>query len=252
MANHDFLRDICGLKRRKRYRALHIAAQILLLEYTYLNTKGYCDISPKNLYEFFDKHRDLDSSHKVVKKIIKTFNFLKRSFKVYTPELSKPGWIISTYLLASYIIDNYVVTQDIEKAFRNFIINFHNEVINAEVGKSPDYLMKFKFAISRGTTSLDNIKKRHEIILTEFLRQNCNIIPLDPKREYTQFERIVIFRKFSGKCALCGRELNFDKSDWHIHHRIPWSRGGRSTIDNALLVCENCHRKLHTRRIDNS
>lgn len=37
-------------------------------------------------------------------------------------------------------------------------------------------------------------------------------------------------------CALCGSSWNL-----HIHHIIPRSRGGTTTLDNLIRLCEHCH-----------
>ena len=34
----------------------------------------------------------------------------------------------------------------------------------------------------------------------------------------------------------------------HAHHHNPWSHGGRTNLDNALLVCGHHHRRLHDAR----
>jgi 5-methylcytosine-specific restriction protein A len=30
-----------------------------------------------------------------------------------------------------------------------------------------------------------------------------------------------------------------------VHHRIPLAKGGEDSVDNAVAVCPNCHRKGH-------
>jgi 5-methylcytosine-specific restriction endonuclease McrA len=34
-------------------------------------------------------------------------------------------------------------------------------------------------------------------------------------------------------------------SNFHVHHKIPWAKGGLTTLENALLMCEHCHKELH-------
>lgn len=54
----------------------------------------------------------------------------------------------------------------------------------------------------------------------------------------------------NGKCEECGADAPFikasDKSPYlEIHHLIWLSKGGEDTVENAIAVCPNCHRKLH-------
>ena len=53
-----------------------------------------------------------------------------------------------------------------------------------------------------------------------------------------------------GKCEGCHSPAPFlrasDGSPYlEVHHRIMLSQGGEDTVENALAVCPNCHRKLH-------
>ena len=236
LANDYFLQEICGLKKRKRFRALHIAAQMLLLQ-----KKGIHDIAPRSLFEFFEKNKDLDDKSSDYRKIVRVFNFLKRAFDKPTPELRKPSWIITTYLLASYLLDNYVMT-DREKEFARFITDFYHKVL--ESSKTGDEeLINFNLAISRGTTSKENIDFRHKIILSRFLEHIGNLVPLDPKRNFTEEEKIAILRRQNYKCAICGVDLR--GKPYHVHHIIPWSEGGKTTVDNGQALCTKCHLELH-------
>ena len=59
----------------------------------------------------------------------------------------------------------------------------------------------------------------------------------------------VLFRA-NGKCELCGCKAPFirkkDNTPYlEVHHRDPLSSGGPDTVDNALALCPNCHRKIH-------
>ena len=46
------------------------------------------------------------------------------------------------------------------------------------------------------------------------------------------------------ECACCGTtSLRWSE----IHHIVPWSRGGRTDLDNLTVVCRRCHRLIHER-----
>ena len=53
-----------------------------------------------------------------------------------------------------------------------------------------------------------------------------------------------------GKCRFCRTKAPFtrlsDGSPYlEVHHRKPLADGGTDTIDNAIALCPNCHRKAH-------
>jgi 5-methylcytosine-specific restriction endonuclease McrA len=45
------------------------------------------------------------------------------------------------------------------------------------------------------------------------------------------------------KCEVCGVKLGRFEGD--IHHKIPIIMGGTNRFSNLMLVCENCHKKIH-------
>jgi RNA-directed DNA polymerase len=48
-----------------------------------------------------------------------------------------------------------------------------------------------------------------------------------------------------GKCLVCGQPLTTE-SDWHHHHLLWRVHGGGDTLDNLVLLHENCHRQVHS------
>ncbi|MDF0536024.1 HNH endonuclease [Shewanella sp. A32] len=57
-----------------------------------------------------------------------------------------------------------------------------------------------------------------------------------------------------GCCEKCKNPAPFNrKSDGspylEVHHKIPLSKDGDDTVDNAIALCPNCHRELHYGRL---
>jgi 5-methylcytosine-specific restriction endonuclease McrA len=56
-------------------------------------------------------------------------------------------------------------------------------------------------------------------------------------------------RRAHGICQLCDRDAPFldgDNEPYLEVHHVQWlSRGGRDSLDNAVALCPNCHRKMH-------
>lgn len=53
-----------------------------------------------------------------------------------------------------------------------------------------------------------------------------------------------------GECGQCGQPAPFirraERTPYlEVHHRVPLSCGGEDTVENAIALCPNCHRKAH-------
>ena len=53
-----------------------------------------------------------------------------------------------------------------------------------------------------------------------------------------------------GICGLCDKPAPFFRRDdgspyLEVHHKIHLAKGGEDTVENAIALCPNCHRKLH-------
>lgn len=61
---------------------------------------------------------------------------------------------------------------------------------------------------------------------------------LDQKRFFSEKDRSTIYLIYAGKCANCKRSLS---DNFHIDHRIPHSKLGRTKINNAVALCGSCN-----------
>lgn len=58
-----------------------------------------------------------------------------------------------------------------------------------------------------------------------------------------------VLRKARGYCQLCEQEAPFKRPSrepyLEVHHVIWLGKGGEDTVENAVALCPNCHRKMH-------
>ena len=80
------------------------------------------------------------------------------------------------------------------------------------------------------------------------------IVSTDPERLYSPSQRIDLWEKqggIIGKCDAVCPETNkkisfddvFDAELWQADHIIPWSEGGKTTIENGQLICALANKK---------
>jgi hypothetical protein len=66
----------------------------------------------------------------------------------------------------------------------------------------------------------------------------------DPKRDFNPREREVKRAEQGNKCGNgCGTDI--DQSNSAGHHEVRHADGGRTTPDNHVEVCKDCHDELH-------
>lgn len=237
LAGHSF-RDKLSISLN-RYRAYGLVARFLLLE-----DRGITDISPRYIREFYKQNENKDEDWSVAQKVRRVLNFLDQAFPEKTPELNKESWIINCYLLASYLVENYDMSEETD-TFREFYVETWREIgEHRESGSGIEAVRRFIDANTSGTTSKSNIKIRYEYLVEEFLRENPDIPSIDSNRGFNHFERTTIWRLQDRKCADCDDRISFEELE--AHHIQPHSRGGETTLENAEGLCEECHNEAHS------
>jgi len=247
-AKHGFFDKSCTLPGR-RYRYYQVVARSILME-----KKGIKNIKPADLEEFFDENKPLTEKSHVGKRTKKVLDYLIRCFPGSTPELHTEVWIITLYLLISDLFKEYILEKR-EKDIANFYKNYWRETTRTMRSQSgaPE-ILEFAFLLSgtpTSTTDGSNVKRRLELIKTAFLRVCSDLIFRDPRREFTHYEKVVIFRKneeaHGGKaiCEDCGKEVSW--KEYEGDHIYPYSKGGRTTIENGQVLCRRCNRRKRDR-----
>lgn len=67
---------------------------------------------------------------------------------------------------------------------------------------------------------------------------------LDDKRQVSDKDKIAIFDRKRRKCELCGLKFK-DYKEAEYHHKDRYSDGGKSRIENIMLLCSKCHDRIH-------
>lgn len=66
-----------------------------------------------------------------------------------------------------------------------------------------------------------------------------------PKSYVSKKQKENIFDKFNRVCAICGAP---EGKGLHVHHIIPVSQGGTNDESNLMLVCKECHHRIHKKK----
>jgi hypothetical protein len=152
-----------------------------------------------------------------------------------------------TLLVDSLIGGNYT------PAWRNDVVNAFM-VFRAKVAEAKLHHKKTKESLPHherfgillagsGSDTADVIRDRHSFLLAHVYPE-IRIIPRDPNRCFDTLEKEVIWNRDRGlcqhpDCKSPGHRVPFNKAT--IHHVQEHAVGGPTTLQNGILVCQDCH-----------
>ena len=234
IANHDFFYKV----KDSRFTYDLIAAQMVLLA---LNG-NIRNIKDKDLNDMYWNNRDFDSNCEQAKNVKKILDYLNRMFPSKAPELQRYS-VISLFLLIMDLKPNYDI-RDREKEIADWFIDFElrrKQDKLKEAEEQDPVLVLYQRWISNSSDTMESLSYRHKV-LKEDLLSNVKNLPLkDPKRNFDDAQRQVIYRRDKGICQECGKKCEWN--DWEADHIVPWSRGGKTEIENGQVLCPSCNSK---------
>jgi 5-methylcytosine-specific restriction endonuclease McrA len=64
------------------------------------------------------------------------------------------------------------------------------------------------------------------------------------QRYANSVQRVHVYNADSGNCHYCGIALNL--KGFHVDHKVPFSKGGATELDNLVASCYMCNGAKHT------
>lgn len=58
-------------------------------------------------------------------------------------------------------------------------------------------------------------------------------------RTFTESQKAQAYEKCGGVCAKCGKQFKLD--EMQADHIMPWSKGGKTELDNCQMLCSHCN-----------
>lgn len=244
LSKHPFIKGTSINDHRFAHRL--IAAQIFALEMkSDFESLSFSDINFENLKELYGKYSQKSPPGYILSNVKKYLNFLNRSFGEDASIIKRRGDFIPIYLLYSYLNKKYI-TQGIEIDFKKFTIDFLSKVENTSIQDTTIDVedipyRDFKRWRSAGALSSRSFRERFKIILGKFLERLPNMELKDEKRLFDYGQKLAIYYRDNGICQICHHKVQFDKSE--VDHKVPWEKGGSTTVNNGQLTCGECNQK---------
>jgi len=207
---------------------------------------GPTDIKAVNLKKMYETEGDFRSDSTVAKKIKRVLNFMAKILKDEPPEMDIKWGFIDLYLAISRLDLDYSIKGH-EENFLSFYLSIENERRNvsdpAELLENKDPwdkdLYRYITAFVKDGSKKKNIEIRHKAYIKRILRDLPTLVSKDPKRPFTNDQRVVIWRRDQGVCQHCKKKIKF--ANMHADHIKPHSKGGKTIIDNAQTLCKACN-----------
>ena len=235
-AKHDFFTKVHFTNSRFTHDL--IAAQMILLSLT----KGICNIKDKDLNTMYETYRDFDAASAEAKNVTKILDYLNTMFPSKAPELKRYS-VISLFILIMDMMPTYDIRNrelDIAKWFIEFEAARATDELKAPEDQDPK-LVIYHERVSNSSDTLDSLTYRHNFLKESLLSSVINLPQKDPKRNFDEAQRQVIFRRDKGICKCCGKECEWN--DWEADHIVPWSKGGKTEVENGQVLCPSCNSK---------
>lgn len=237
-----------------RMKHLQFMARFIMLE----TGNGYADLSDRKIEEFINDYKQDDGIGNLdfenTQEASETIKTLKLFYDIYKDdpmidnnsgikEFSIEYFIISFYLLIRHIGKYYIVEDKLKIAIKEFTYDFHKRWKTFDETADTD-LLTFSNRRQQGEKDIET----RDIILRQLffeylIKSNIEILEKDEKRAFSEFDRIVIYRKGKGLCQQCLREglseneARVSWSNFQADHVFPHAKGGKTIVENGELLC---------------
>jgi 5-methylcytosine-specific restriction endonuclease McrA len=235
LENHSFMRDSVP---KNRYR-LYTDTSRMLLYAKY----GAKDSGSESLCDFFEKNSDLSHETDEFKSIIATLNFLEQCFPAEPGNyrhLEKHTWVLTVFTMVYELRKSYSLLGK-HSAIGAFIKGFHSKVYNEDFRKSKINYQRFYDRV-RGGWSEKLIAARRDILIEEFLMK-FPLPVLDDSRILSNENKIALF-SLHPTCERCGVSFK-DYGDAEYQITVHYIDGGKTAIENTMVLCKDCHSAYH-------
>lgn len=228
-------------------------AQLYMQYFSVRTSKRFCDMNSKNIDDFYHQHVGFDETSNERQRFDKICEVLHKAFSGKLNKILGHS-LIHSFLLADSLLDDYV--RGWEDRLASAMVKFDQRCKKASEDNRdnrdgiPNELEQYWNHYAQWTrTNADlgsTIQRRH----TFYSREMFELLApkkRDDIRRFTDFEKQLIFFRDSESCQFCkmqgGPHDKISLAECEIHHVIPHSEGGPTSMENGALMHRDCHPK---------
>lgn len=219
----------------KRFGFEDAAAKVLHLE---IAGEG-ADLKPASIKRTYDLNLHLSVSDPHVRHILRTWNFVTRSFKGrQCPKLKKYA-VLTLTSVGGEMLDDYDLAA-YPKEFSTAYLEFEaRRIRNSQLPDERRDQELTNYTEAARNDSVEAMVLRSRILKRALLAALPKLHLLDPERSFSEDQRFVIYLRDNGICRACHQPV--EEGNWHADHVIPHSRGGPTAIENGQLLHVSCN-----------
>jgi hypothetical protein len=242
---HDFFKVLLGAKTasgRGKYRQL--AAQLAML-YSVRRTGGadrFCDINSRAIDDFYYRHLDYDLKSPETERFRGILDRLTQLLGDKKRKTLQGHEALHLVLLVDSLLDDYTRgwEDNLPRAFDKFREAFAKHKLTRYEPSPGEFWTRYGAWTRANSDRASSILLRHEFFarkMFEWLSPQLK----DPTRGFGELEREIVYYRDKKTCAVCDGTVIW--ADGEIHHVEEHAKGGRTVLDNGVLVHKQCHPK---------
>ena len=210
------------------------------------NASRFLDVGGENIDKFYrESGDDLELNSPLLRRFQDILALLHQRFV-----RSGSGPKLATHEVIHLVLFTDMLIDDFSPSWKNGIFDAHRkfresvarvrDYQESEVDENDRNFWEYSRRTGSNTVYARIIRPRHEIYVRQMLRfLGDNVKSKDPQRVFMPAQREAIYYRDNKRCHICGEEVEWD--DAEIHHLEEHAKGGRTTLENGVLVHKQCH-----------
>ncbi len=196
-------------------------------------------VSAQALVRFYEINSNISIDDKYPQEVKKALNFVNKCFKnTSNPKLKKYA-VVDLAIIVNSMLDAYDLKNHADKFGKLYLDFLDLKAINADKEEEDQDPQMTAYSNAARADSLESIKYRQNYLKDYFIDNMPYLILKDNNRFFNQEQRMAIFRKSNGKCAICGNDITED--NFEADHIVAYSNGGKTSIINGQALCKHCN-----------
>ena len=243
---HPFFQRVLGMKpSRDRGKTRQLAAQLtmLFLERRNNGQDFFSDINARAIDDYYYENLDFDPNFGDIKRLLEILDKLNVLLGDGKRPRLRAHDAIHLVLLSDSIWDDYLRSWEdtLPAAHDKFSARLSIAAKNQKDGTPDDFWNYYGVWTRSNSDRGENIHRRHHFYSQRMVEFLGNLTPKDPTRAFGPLEREIIYWRSEKHCAVCYGDVLW--GDAEIHHVEEHHEGGKTTLDNGVLVHNKCHPK---------